>query len=121
MNDTEKLSLIKEHASEYYKNSRRYVFIESGYIQFETSYIGDKFTMYITELFISKGRRGGTTLKALTDHFRTLIDFLDVEVTYARTEKENPSFIPMSKMYQREGFVEYGEDQDALYFKRITP
>jgi hypothetical protein len=122
MNDTDKLNLIREHSLEYYEHPRAHKFTKHGFLEYSI-FISAKneISLYISELFVSKKYRSGTAFNELIDVVRDLIDFFDIEVTFARTELNNPYFDNMKRMYDKEGFITVYVDEEAEYYRRDTP
>lgn len=118
MTDTEKLDLIKEHAREYYENSRIYKFFKKGFIQYElfTTEGGAK-AVYFADIFVDKAARGGSTLKEIIDFGKSLEHSHNVKVAYCKVEKKNKYIKNLQSMYARVGFVEHVQDDQAIYYR----
>ena len=117
MTDTDKLTMILEHAEEYYDNSRQYKFVTGGFVSYELFKAPEGVGLYIADIFVRKHLRGSKV-------FQTLIEFClateythHVNVAYARTDKSNKYLDNLTFMYQSIGFKIYKEDDDSIYYK----
>ena len=117
MTDSDKLGLILEHASEYYKNGREYHFVKDGFVSYEFSEFNGKKLIYIADIFVSKEVRHGKTFPNLVHYCQELASRFGVDTAYASTEKTNPNFKSMDNMYSKVGFVKHGENHDNVYYK----
>lgn len=113
-----RLNLIREHEAEYYKNPRKYHFVEDGFIQYELFDVPEGKAIYIVSIFVSKDARGdGTVMRKLLDSVHNLVEYHSLVTGYARVEKDNKHKERLVEMYYRFGFSEYQDDGEALYYK----
>lgn len=117
MTDTEKLQLILEHAEEYYENSRKYEFVEGGFVSYEIFKVSEGVGLYIADIYVKPELRGGNTFQKLLEFCLAMENTHLVDVAYARTEKNNKYFNNLERMYHRIGFKEYSEDSEAVYYR----
>lgn len=117
MTDTDKLNLILEHANEYFVNNREYHFEQGGFVSYEFSEINGEKIMYIADIFVSKGFRGGKTFPDLVHYCQMLAACEAADVAYASTEKSNPYLPSMKVMYDKVGFKVHRESPVKIWYR----
>ena len=119
MTDTDKLNLIKEHAREYYENSREYEFFDNGFISYEIfdAFGIDAMAVYFADIFVSKNARGGDTLKHIVNFCESLEHSHNVKRAYCKVERSNKYLHNIQAMYAKVGFEFYSSDEDNFYYE----
>ena len=117
MNSTEKLSLILQHAEEYYEHGRHYEFTEGGFIQYELFDTLEGPGIYFANMFVSRQYRGGEALTRLIRLCQDLEALHKPVVGICRVDKTNPHLETLKRVYASVGFLEYKQDDDSLYFR----
>ena len=113
MDTRTKLSLIEEHAREYYDSPREYRFIYGGFIQYSLG--GQR--LCITDMFVTKSQRTGETLRKLIGVIKSLVEVHSVTECYCRVDISNSHVKSLSRLYRSNGFVHIRTDPDFHYFK----
>ena len=117
MNSTEKLSLILQHAEEYYEHSRQYLFIQDGFMTYEIFDLGYTKCIYFADMFIKKSARGGKALGTLVKACEQLGKDYGAKVAICCVQKDNPYIKNIQSMYDLIGFKYSREDDTAMYYR----
>jgi len=117
MTDTEKLTMILEHAEEYYENKRQYKFVTGGFVSYELFEAPEGVGLYIADIFVRKHLRGSKVFQTLIEFCLAMEHTHHVDVAYATTEKSNKYLEGIKFMYESIGFKEYKQDDNMLYYR----
>lgn len=118
MKSEDKLRLITEHASEYYKG-RFYAYTEGGFVTLQPMSDNLGYAVYIHDMFVSKDHRGGPTLYKLLKIIKNYVEENRIVTAYCRVEINNPHLKMLQGLYKKFKFEEIHNDGTALYYKRI--
>ena len=122
MTDTDKLTMILEHAEEEYnEEGRLYEFVRGGFMQYELLVKDSVRSIYFIDMFIGKRYRGTKSLLLLINCCKSLVELHDVSIAYCRVERLNPYINVLQKMYARLNFIEFDSDEESIYYKWIKP
>ena len=117
MTDTDKLTMILEHAEEYYTNKRQYKFVTGGFVSYELFEAPEGIGLYIADIFVRKHLRGSKVFATLIEFCLAMEHTHHVDVSYATTELCNIHLENLQVMYERIGFKEYTRDDTMIYYK----
>ena len=117
MTDTDKLTMILEHAEEYYTNKRQYKFVTGGFVSYELFEAPEGIGLYIADMFVRKHLRGSKVLTTIVEFLLAMEQTHHVDVAYATTEKSNVHLESLKFMYESIGFVVHKEDAEMIYYK----
>jgi GNAT superfamily N-acetyltransferase len=117
MTDTDKLTMILEHAEEYYENTRQYKFVTGGFVSYELFKTDEGVGLYIADIFVRKHLRGSKVFSTLIEFCLAMEHTHHVDVAYARTEKSNKYIESLKFMYESIGFVVHSEDAEAVTYR----
>lgn len=117
MNAEDKLKLIEEHSSEYYKG-RFYTFIKGGFVVMQPMSDDDGYSVYIHDMFVTQAFRGTFTMYKLLNVIKKYTEDNRLMNAYCRVEIANPYLKMLQVVYKKFKFTEIHRDGTAIYYKR---